>query len=425
MESEVPEAGCRPPVFSRFPDETSRNRTGEAQTLVARSDGQDTALAIRRVFTGITRLPGNHPNTGDGQLLSAARFLVVCENNRSIEVRKIHVLTVQKNDADKRLDRYLLKALTNMPQSLLYKYLRTKRIKLNGKKAQPNTILSENDRIELYIADEFFGTSPQSGRLSETLARPSLDLRPEEIVYEDENIVLIDKPQGELVHADMPGEKPKNAGETCLVDRLCGYLYKKGEYDPAKEATFAPALCNRLDRNTCGIVIAAKNAKALAILNQKIRDRELEKKYLCMVYGRPKEASATLSDYLYKDKAENRVFIAHSREALKKMRHIAYEDDIKTVITKYRVLKTVGDKSLLEVELVTGRTHQIRAHLAFIGHPIVGDGKYGVNHKKQTGKSYQMLCSYYLKFVFTTDASVLNYLNGRVFKSHYTLDSTR
>ena len=144
-----------------------------------------------------------------------------------------------------------------------------------------------------------------------------------------------------------------------------------------------------------------------------------------MVYGRPKEASATLSDYLYKDKAENRVFIAHSREALKKMRHIAYEDDIKTVITKYRVLKTVGDKSLLEVELVTGRTHQIRAHLAFIGHPIVGDGKYGVNHKKQTGKSYQMLCSYYLKFVFTTDASVLNYLNGRVFKSHYTLDSTR
>ena len=200
----------------------------------------------------------------------------------------IHTLTVRKNDADKRIDRYLLKALNGMPQSLLYKFLRTKRIKLNGKKAEPNTILSENDVIELYISDEFFSGSGVKKAEDDRLARPAFDLKPEEIVYEDENIVLIDKPQGELVHADMPGEKPKNAGETCLVDRLCGYLYKKGEYDPKAETTFAPALCNRLDRNTCGIVIAAKNAKALAILNQKIRDRELEKKYLCMVYGVPK-----------------------------------------------------------------------------------------------------------------------------------------
>ncbi len=334
-------------------------------------------------------------------------------------------MTVKKNDADKRLDRYLLKALCGLPQSLLYKYLRTKRIKLNGKKADPGTLLAENDVIELYIPEEFFGEKPQNAALSEKLARPALDLKPEEIVYEDENILLIDKPQGELVHADMPGEKPKNAGETCLVDRLCGYLYKKGTYDPKAEATFAPALCNRLDRNTCGIVIAAKNAKSLAVLNQKIRDRELEKKYLCMVYGVPKEKNATLSDFLYKDRAENRVYIAHSREALKKARHVKYDDDIKTVVTKYKVLKAYEDKSLLEVELVTGRTHQIRAHLAFIGHPIVGDGKYGVNHKSKTGKSFQMLCSYYLKFCFTTDAAHLSYLNGRTFKSHYTLESTR
>lgn len=337
----------------------------------------------------------------------------------------IHTLTVRKNDADKRIDRYLLKALNGMPQSLLYKFLRTKRIKLNGKKAEPNTILSENDVIELYISDEFFSGSGVKKAEDDRLARPAFDLKPEEIVYEDENIVLIDKPQGELVHADMPGEKPKNAGETCLVDRLCGYLYKKGEYDPKAETTFAPALCNRLDRNTCGIVIAAKNAKALAILNQKIRDRELEKKYLCMVYGVPKEKNATLSDFLYKDKAENRVYIAPTRAALKKAHRIKYDDDIKTVITKYRVLKAYEDRSLLEVELITGRTHQIRAHLAFIGHPIVGDGKYGVNHKKTTGKQFQMLCSYYLKFCFRTDAGILSYLNCRTFRSHFDLDSTR
>ena len=343
----------------------------------------------------------------------------------SSEVRKIHTLYIHKNDADKRLDRYLLKALTGMPPSLLYKYLRTKRIKLNGKKAEPNTILAENDVIELYIPDEFFAGDGKKSADTDRLASPKLDLKPEEIVYEDENIVLIDKPQGELVHADMPGEKPKNAGETCLVDRLCGYLYKKGEYDPKTETSLAPALCNRLDRNTCGIVIAAKNAKSLAVLNQKIRDRELEKKYLCMVYGVPKEKSATLSDFLYKDRAENRVMITSSRQALKKMCHVRYDDDIKTVITKYSVLKSYDDRSLLEVELITGRTHQIRAHLAYIGHPIVGDGKYGVNHKKTTGKQYQMLCSYYLKFCFRTDASLLNYLNGRTFRSHYDLDSTR
>ncbi len=334
----------------------------------------------------------------------------------------MRTFTIGKNDGGKRLDRYLLKVLTGMPQSLLYKDLRTKRIKLNGKKADPGTILAENDIITLYIADEFFGDEQRIMSQNERLAAPKLDLKPEEIVYEDENILLIDKPQGELVHADMPDEKPKNAGETCLVDRLCGYLFKKGEYDPSKEASFAPALCNRLDRNTCGIVIAAKNAKALAVMNRKVRDRELEKKYLCMVYGVPQKKSAILKDYLYKDKAANRVCICPTAAELKKRCHVRYDDDIKTVITKYTVKKAYADKALLEVELVTGRTHQIRAHLAFIGHPIIGDGKYGVNHKTKSGKKYQMLCSYSLKFTFKTPSDGLEYLDGKQFFSRYELD---
>ncbi len=329
-----------------------------------------------------------------------------------------------KNDADKRIDKFLLKTLCNMPQSLLYKMLRTKKIKLNGKKVQPNTLLCENDIIELYISDEFFADGKKKD-ISEKLENKYLDLKAEEIVYEDENIILIDKPQGELVHSDMPDEKPKNAGETCLVDRLCGYLYKKGEYIPSQQNSFSPSLCNRLDRNTCGIVIAAKNAKALAILNQKIKDRELEKKYLCMVYGVPENKSIVLKDFLYKDKKANRVFIYPSPEKAKRELNIRYDDDIKTVITKYKVIKSLGDKSLLEVTLITGRTHQIRAHLAYIGHPIVGDGKYGINHKSKSGKQYQMLCSYYLKFEFKTDAGILAYLDGKEFYSRYDMEKTQ
>lgn len=187
----------------------------------------------------------------------------------------------------------------------------------------------------------------------------------------------------------MPGEKPKNAGETCLVDRLCGYLYKKGEYDPKAETTFAPALCNRLDRNTCGIVIAAKNAKALAILNQKIRDRELEKKYLCMVYGVPKEKNATLSDFLYKDKAENRVYIASTRAALKKAHRIKYDDDIKTVITKYRVLKAYEDRSLLEVELITGRTTRSARTLPLSDTPLSATANTASITKRRPASSFR------------------------------------
>ena len=190
-----------------------------------------------------------------------------------------------------------------------------------------------------------------------------------------------------------------------LINRIKSYLYKKGEYDPEKENTFVPSLCNRIDRNTCGIVIAAKNAESLRIMSQKIRDRELKKLYLCIASGKVEPKSATLTAYLQKDSKTNTVRISDKKT----------KDNL-TIKTKYRVLQFDGNNSLLEVDLLTGRTHQIRAHLAYIGHALLGDGKYGSNKlNKQYGFKYQALCSYKLIFQFKTDAGILSYLDKKEF----------
>ena len=277
-----------------------------------------------------------------------------------------------------------------LPQSLLYKYLRLKRIKVNGKKSEIRYRLQEGDVVELYINDEFF-----SEKAPDFLGAPP-EVR---TVYEDGNILLADKPQGLIVHEDQ--------GETVdtLINRVKHYLYRKGEYDPGKETSFAPALCNRIDRNTGGIVIVAKNAEALRILNEAIRNREIEKFYLCLVKGTQEPRSATLTHYHRKDEAENKAVIYdHPRP------------DTKTMITKYTVLQTNGRYSLVEVELKTGRTHQIRAHMAYIGHPLVGDGKYASNAaEKKKGFDCQALYSYKLRFAFREEHA-LSYLNGRTFQ---------
>lgn len=277
-----------------------------------------------------------------------------------------------------------------LPQSLLYKYLRLKRIKVNGKKSEIRYRLQEGDVVELYINDEFF-----SEKAPDFLGAPP-EVR---TVYEDGNILLADKPQGLIVHEDQ--------GETVdtLINRVKHYLYRKGEYDPGKETSFAPALCNRIDRNTGGIVIVAKNAEALRILNEAIRNREIEKFYLCLVKGTPEPRSAILTHYHRKDEAENKAVIYdHPRP------------DTKTMITKYTVLQTNGRYSLVEVELKTGRTHQIRAHMAYIGHPLVGDGKYASNAaEKKKGFDCQALYSYKLRFTFREEHA-LSYLNGRTFQ---------
>ncbi len=302
-------------------------------------------------------------------------------------------LTVTKNDAGQRLDRFLAKAVPLLPASLCQKYIRLKRIKVDGKRADRDTRLVEGSVIQLYINDEFFDTpKPENAYL--TVSAPKLNL-----VYEDENLLLVDKKPGQAVHPHDGAEYGKT-----LIDHIQAYLYAKGEWRPREEHAFAPALCNRIDRNTGGIVIAAKNAEALRILNQKIKDRELEKRYLCVVHGRPKPAAGRLEGWIFKDAVQNRVYVTQK-----------FQPGAKSAVTEYRTLKSQNGLSLVECELITGRTHQIRAMMAAAGTPLLGDGKYG-KLDKQYDRKFQALYSYRLKFTFTTDAGILQYLDGREFQ---------
>lgn len=306
----------------------------------------------------------------------------------------MRTITIMKNDADQRLDKFLSKAVKGLPKSMMYKLIRTKKIKVNRKRAEQNYILQEGDEVQLFIREEFFD-SPERDSGALTRIVPKLN-----IIYEDENLLLLNKRPGVLVHEDTA------AAENTLILHVQAYLRQKGEYDPASEHSFAPALCNRIDRNTGGIVVAAKNAEALRTMNDRIRNNEIDKRYLCLVHGIPEPKQAMLHAYLRKNSANNKVEVReHSFPGAKE------------IITGYRVLEERGNNALLEVELVTGRTHQIRAQMAAIGHPLLGDGKYGINREeKQKGYKYQALYAYRLTFKRTDRADVLSYLNGKSFQ---------
>ena len=301
--------------------------------------------------------------------------------------------TIGPNDAGQRLDRWLAKTLPLLPAPLAQKYIRIKRVKCNGKGAKRDTRLVQGDVLQLYINDEFFDSpTPENAFLS--VFKPQLD-----IVYEDENLLLVNKRPGLVVH---PDEQEK---VNTLLTHIQAYLYQKKEWNPRQENAFAPALCNRIDRNTGGIVIAAKNAETLRVMNQKIRDREVEKSYLCIILGAITPPAGRLEGYLLKDEAKKLVSV-----------HKTPVPGGRTAVTLYQTLAQKNGLSLVACRLVTGRTHQIRAQFAAAGHPLLGDGKYGRERdNRRFGRSYQALWSYKLAFPFPTDAGVLEYLRGKVF----------
>ena len=301
----------------------------------------------------------------------------------------MRTITINKNDANQRLDKFLTKRFRTMPKSLMYKYIRTKYIKLNGKRCAIDDVLKEGDVLTFYIKDEFFEAKYDEFEFMKAPKKLN-------IVYEDENLLILDKPEGVLAHPD------KTYHFDSMVARVQHYLYDKGEYNPKEENSFSPAMANRLDRNTGGLIIAAKNAQALKELNLLIKERQIKKLYLCICEGVPKKTEGILTGTLSKDEKKNKVSVSKN------------SDEGKEIATAYRVIDSDGKYSLIEVDLLTGRTHQIRAHMASIKTPLAGDTKYGGHPLRVKGHTGQALYSYKLRFSEIVD-SPLSYLSGKEF----------
>ncbi len=299
-------------------------------------------------------------------------------------------LHIGKNDAGQRLDKFLTKKYKNLPFSMMYKLIRKKKITINRKRTKENYILCEGDLLLIFAPDDLFAGNNKK-------ISSNSDIK---VAYEDENIIIVDKESGLIVHSD------NNDDNDTLIDRITAYMIKKGDYVPENENSFSPALCNRIDRNTEGLVIAAKNAAALREMNDIIKNRLIKKIYLAAVHGVMAQKSGEIKLLLEKDADENIVRVK-KRET----------KNTKSAVTRYNTVAISANKtlSLLEIELITGRTHQIRASFAHIGHPLLGDGKYAVNKKdREIGYKSQALCAYSIEFSGCKKSETLGYLDGLV-----------
>lgn len=300
--------------------------------------------------------------------------------------------TAGPNENEVRLSRFVESVTRQLPRSMMYKAFRNKRIKVNGKRAEPDTRLHTGDLIELYINDEFFPEHPGPAKSKPPKKQPSVT-----VVYEDAQFAVLYKPAHLLCHSD-------RTGDPNLVDAFAAYLEAKGEYNPHEEQRFAPALCNRLDRGTEGLVLAAKTYTALRDLNTIIRDDLMKKEYLTITVGAPPAG-------------RHIAWLQHNEKTNKVRIHARAGEGYKQIITDVTVIRQAGPFALCRIGLITGRTHQIRAHLSYLGHPVLGDIKYG-NRKmnERTGLKTQALCAQRLTFGRIPEENTLYYLSGRVIK---------
>ncbi len=302
---------------------------------------------------------------------------------------------IQKNEDQQRLDKFLKKYLPNAPLSFIFKLIRKKDVKINDKRAGKDAVIKEGDLLKIYITDDDY--EKFKNRRKKIIVKKEFD-----IAFEDENILVVDKPKGLLVHGT--AEEKKNT----LVNQVLSYLQSKDEYDPRKEKTFVPAAVNRLDRNTSGLVLFGKNYGAVKCLNQMIKEKNNIRKYYLTIVSGHLTKEQTLVDHVSKNESKNMMKIENQQDNTKQM---------ETII---KPVRRIGNNTLVEVEIITGRTHQIRVHLASIRHPIIGDSKYGkkiINEemKRRFGIDSQVLHSY--KLYFENMIEPLAYLEGKVIET--------